>query len=76
CLILTSLILPFFQYLLIRHIVWSHSAHAQRFFFLWRVHVISTRPISNVQTGQGFCILQEQKEKTPPTSFNQCSAGH
>ncbi|CAI9579727.1 unnamed protein product [Staurois parvus] len=27
--------------------------------------------------GQGFCILLEQeKKKTPPKSFNQCSAGH
>ncbi|CAI9563032.1 unnamed protein product [Staurois parvus] len=35
------------------------------FFFLWRVHVISTGPISTVHTeGQGFCILLEQKESS------------
>ncbi|CAI9539318.1 unnamed protein product [Staurois parvus] len=46
------------------------------FFLLGRVHVISTGPNSAVQTeGQGFCILLE-KMKTPPTSFNQRSAGH
>ncbi|CAI9567415.1 unnamed protein product [Staurois parvus] len=33
-----------------RHRVWSHSAHAQFYFFLGRVHVISTGPISTVQT--------------------------
>ncbi|CAI9540039.1 unnamed protein product [Staurois parvus] len=45
------------SYLLIRHNVWSHSPHAQFgvhcwrfFFFLGRVHVISTGPISTVQT--------------------------
>ncbi|CAI9615852.1 unnamed protein product [Staurois parvus] len=30
-----------------------------------RLHVISTGPISTVQTeGQGFCILLEQKENS------------
>ncbi|CAI9579160.1 unnamed protein product [Staurois parvus] len=34
---------------------------ARVFFSLGRVHVISTGPISAVQTeGQGFCILLEQ----------------
>ncbi|CAI9546812.1 unnamed protein product, partial [Staurois parvus] len=37
------------SYLLIRHIVYRHSAHALFFFFLGRVHVISTGPISTVQ---------------------------
>ncbi|CAI9599564.1 unnamed protein product, partial [Staurois parvus] len=38
-------------YLLIRHIVWSHSAHVQLgIFFFGRVHVISTEPTSTVQT--------------------------
>ncbi|CAI9551108.1 unnamed protein product [Staurois parvus] len=33
--------------------------------FFGRVHVISTGPISTVQTeGQGFCILLEQKENS------------
>ncbi|CAI9621795.1 unnamed protein product [Staurois parvus] len=46
------------------------------FLFLGRVHVISTGPISIVQAeGQGLCNLLGQM-KTPPTSFNQCSAGH
>ncbi|CAI9535953.1 unnamed protein product [Staurois parvus] len=46
------------SYLLIRHIMWSHSARAQsEVFFFGGVHVISTGPISTVQTeGQGFCI--------------------
>ncbi|CAI9588374.1 unnamed protein product, partial [Staurois parvus] len=50
--------------LLIIHIVWSHSAHAQFVcFFLGRVHVISTGTISTVQTErQGSCILLEQNE--------------
>ncbi|CAI9607008.1 unnamed protein product [Staurois parvus] len=35
------------------------------FFSLGRVHVISTGPISTVQTeGQGFHILLEQKESS------------
>ncbi|CAI9554928.1 unnamed protein product [Staurois parvus] len=35
------------------------------FFFLGRVHVISTWPISTVQTeGQGFCILLVQGENS------------
>ncbi|CAI9549363.1 unnamed protein product [Staurois parvus] len=35
------------------------------FFFLERVHVISTGPISTVQTeGQGFHILLELKENS------------
>ncbi|CAI9604627.1 unnamed protein product [Staurois parvus] len=35
------------------------------FFFFGRVHVISTGPISTVQTeGQGFHILLEQKENS------------
>ncbi|CAI9616855.1 unnamed protein product [Staurois parvus] len=47
------------SYLLIRHIVRSHSGHAQFgvywkrgfcFFFLGKVHVITTGPISTVQT--------------------------
>ncbi|CAI9617077.1 unnamed protein product [Staurois parvus] len=38
---------------------------AREFFFLGRVHVISTGPIRTVQTeGQGFCILLEQKENS------------
>ncbi|CAI9619852.1 unnamed protein product, partial [Staurois parvus] len=37
----------------------------ERFFFLERVHVISTGPIGTVQTeDQGFCILLEQKENS------------
>ncbi|CAI9624704.1 unnamed protein product [Staurois parvus] len=36
-----------------------------REFFLGRVHVISTGPISTVQTeGQGFCILLEQNKNS------------
>ncbi|CAI9549608.1 unnamed protein product, partial [Staurois parvus] len=35
------------------------------FFFLGRAHVISTGPISTVQTGgQGFCSLLEQNENS------------
>ncbi|CAI9554118.1 unnamed protein product [Staurois parvus] len=38
---------------------------AREFFFFGRVHVISTGPISTVQTeGQGFCILLEQNENS------------
>ncbi|CAI9624644.1 unnamed protein product [Staurois parvus] len=39
---------------------------AREFFsFFGRMHVISTGPISTVQTeGQGFCILLEQKESS------------
>ncbi|CAI9593675.1 unnamed protein product [Staurois parvus] len=38
---------------------------AKEVFFHGRVHVISTGPISTLQTeGQGFCILQKQKENS------------
>ncbi|CAI9581115.1 unnamed protein product [Staurois parvus] len=38
---------------------------AREFFLLERVHVISTGPISAVQTEcQGSCILLEQKENS------------
>ncbi|CAI9554302.1 unnamed protein product [Staurois parvus] len=30
--------------------MWSHSAHAQGFVFLGRVHMITKGPISTVQT--------------------------
>ncbi|CAI9592957.1 unnamed protein product [Staurois parvus] len=37
----------------------------ENFVFLGRVHVITTEPISTVQTmGQGFCILLEQNENS------------
>ncbi|CAI9586391.1 unnamed protein product [Staurois parvus] len=46
------------------------------FFFLGGVHVISTGPISTVQTEvRGFASSYSRK-KTPPTSFNQCLAEH
>ncbi|CAI9607325.1 unnamed protein product, partial [Staurois parvus] len=42
----------------------------ERFFFFGRVHVISTGPITAVQTeGQGLCSLIEQRMKTPPTKL-------
>ncbi|CAI9555370.1 unnamed protein product [Staurois parvus] len=38
---------------------------ARGFFFFGRVHVISTAPISTVQTeGQGFCILLQQNKNS------------
>ncbi|CAI9557775.1 unnamed protein product [Staurois parvus] len=46
------------------------------FFFLGRVHVISTGPISTVQTEvRGFTSSQSRK-KNLPTSFNQCYTEH
>ncbi|CAI9590733.1 unnamed protein product [Staurois parvus] len=45
------------------------------FFFLGRVHVISTGLISTVQTEVRSFASSWSKKKTP-TSFNQCSAGH
>ncbi|CAI9602440.1 unnamed protein product [Staurois parvus] len=61
------------SYLLIKHIVWSHSAHAQfGFFFSWESACDQHRANQHCSDrGQGFYIRQE---KTPPTSFNQCSA--
>ncbi|CAI9563028.1 unnamed protein product, partial [Staurois parvus] len=72
-----SPLLPVFpSYRLIRHIVWIHSAHAQRIFFLGRVHVISTGPISTVQTEVRGTASSQSRMKTPPTIFNMCSTGH
>ncbi|CAI9589235.1 unnamed protein product [Staurois parvus] len=46
-------------------------------FFLWRVHVISTGSISAVLTeGPSASKDNQRRMKTPPTSFNQCLAGH
>ncbi|CAI9570794.1 unnamed protein product [Staurois parvus] len=74
------------SYLLIRHIVWSKSAHAQfgvycqrgffGFVFLGRVHVISTGPINTVQTEVRGPASSCSRMKTPPTSFNRYFAGH
>ncbi|CAI9592621.1 unnamed protein product [Staurois parvus] len=59
--------------------VWRHSAHAQLcvywFFVLGRVHVISTGPISTVQTEVRGSASSYRRKKTL-TSFNQCSAEH
>ncbi|CAI9576058.1 unnamed protein product [Staurois parvus] len=49
------------------------------FNFLGNVHVISTGPISTVQTqvkDPEASWDNQGRMKTPPTSFNQCSAGH
>ncbi|CAI9536123.1 unnamed protein product [Staurois parvus] len=51
---------------------------AREFFFLGRVHVISTGPISTVQTeGQGSCSLIGQSEENENSSYriDQCSTG-
>ncbi|CAI9619439.1 unnamed protein product [Staurois parvus] len=57
--------------------MWRHSAHAQfSFFFLGRGHVISTGPISTVQTEVRGFTSSYSRMKTPSTSFNQCSAEH
>ncbi|CAI9561350.1 unnamed protein product [Staurois parvus] len=38
------------------------------------MHVISTGPISTVQTEVRGLASSYRRMKTPPTSFNQCSA--
>ncbi|CAI9570652.1 unnamed protein product [Staurois parvus] len=49
---------------------------ARGFFFSWEGACDQHRANQDCSDrGQGFCILLQQK-KTPPTSFNQCSAGH
>ncbi|CAI9558965.1 unnamed protein product, partial [Staurois parvus] len=79
CLILTISNPPLLpvspSYLLIRHIVCSHSSHAQfDVYFSWESACDQHRANQHcLERNQGFCILLE---KTPPTSFNQCSAGH
>ncbi|CAI9606078.1 unnamed protein product [Staurois parvus] len=57
--------------------VWRHSAHAHfGVFFSWDSACDQYRASQHcTERGQVFCILLEQK-KTPPTSFNQCLAGH
>ncbi|CAI9571487.1 unnamed protein product [Staurois parvus] len=39
------------------------------FFFLGRVHVVSTGPISTVQTAVRDFASSYSRKKTPPTSF-------
>ncbi|CAI9577777.1 unnamed protein product [Staurois parvus] len=43
------------------------------FFFLGRLHVISTGPISTVHTEVRGSASFWSKMKTPPTIFTQCS---